>query len=106
VAELLEREALQGQPLRLHWRAEELDAQGLARQTDDDDWPTGVLPKIPAMQGEEVTADSAGELPQRPRDTVFPVPDEMDGPLWFQRDAVVLSQVLNGLRKLAQTGTR
>lgn len=101
VAELLEREAKHGQPLRLHWRKQDLDTQGLARQSDDDDWPTGILPKIPAMRGEAVTADSAGELPQRPRDTVFPEPDETDGPLWFQRDAVVLSQVLNGLRKLA-----
>lgn len=101
VAVLLEREALRGQPLRLHWRAQDLDAQGLARLQDDDDWPTGVLPVIPAMRGEEAPADSAGELPQRPRDTVFPDPDETDEPLWFQRDPALLSQILNGLRKLA-----
>lgn len=101
VAELLEREALRGQALRLHWREQDLDTQGLARRSDDDDWPTGVLPVIPAMRGGEVTADSAGELPQRPGDTVLPEPDETDEPLWFQRDPVLLSQILNGLRKLA-----
>ncbi|MFJ8966487.1 hypothetical protein ACIRG5_44545 [Lentzea sp. NPDC102401] len=101
MAELLEREAKRGQALRLHWREQDLDTQGLARPLDDDDWPTGILPKIPAMRGEEVTADSVGELPQRPRDTVFPEPDETDGPLWFQRDPALLSQILDGLRKLA-----
>ena len=101
VAELLEREAKAGHTLRLHWRTQDLDAQGIARQRDDDDWPTGIMPTIPAMREEAVTADSAGELPQRPRNTVFPEPDEADGPLWFQRDAAVLSQVLHGLRKLA-----
>ncbi|GLZ30800.1 hypothetical protein Lesp02_29890 [Lentzea sp. NBRC 105346] len=101
MAELLEREANAGHSLRLHWRTQDLDAQGIARQRDDDDWPTGIMPTIPAMRGEEVTADSAGELPQRPRNTVFPEPDETNEPLWFQRDPLVLSQVLNGLRKLA-----
>lgn len=46
VAELLEREAASGTPLRLNWPSQCLDPQGGVRDWDGDEWPTGELPVL------------------------------------------------------------
>jgi hypothetical protein len=54
VAELLERAVDNGRPVRLNWSIEDTDPRGLAAIRDDDDWPTGVLPRIPASDNTRV----------------------------------------------------
>lgn len=44
VAELLEKAAEQGHPIRLNWSAQELDASGWVRPAAHDERPTAVLP--------------------------------------------------------------
>jgi hypothetical protein len=103
VAELLERAARDGQPLRLNWSEDDTDPYGLVVARDGDDWPTGVLPRttddlLDTLE-QKLTADSVGELPQRELRHI-PAPCR---PLWIQRDEELLTRVLGGLRRLGTT---
>lgn len=46
VAELLEDAKQHGEPLRLNWSRDELDAYGRVRPEAHDDLPTGVFPAV------------------------------------------------------------
>lgn len=46
VAEIIEREAECGDPLRLNWTDDDTDPHGFALHRDKGDWPTAVLPVI------------------------------------------------------------
>lgn len=99
VAELVERQAKAGHPLRLNWR----DADTGAGRREEDVWPTGVLPRIvdgmvrqAGGVNVEATAGSAVGLPKRRRDAVLPEPGE---PVWVQHDPELLGRVLERLRR-------
>lgn len=125
VAELLQREAASGSPLRLNWPTQCLDSQGGVRNWDEDEWPTGELPAMTDellaeldVRGGGGTADSgatglvkdgvnqddghelvdddgSGELPKRQARAYPPAPR----PLW-EPGAEMLGRVLRGLRGL------
>jgi len=55
VAELLERAAKHGEPVRLNWANADLDAYGRVRPQARDQFPTGILPKLPKQTNHERT---------------------------------------------------
>lgn len=46
VSDLLARAVTEGDPLRLNWPEEDLDEHGRVRPCEQDEFPTGVLPRI------------------------------------------------------------
>jgi hypothetical protein len=106
VAELVDREAHHGHPVRLNWPARCLDPHGAVRDWQDDDWPTGELPaltpellaRIDAQQGKATTdsgTDEADPLPKRQARTYPPAPHEL-----YQPDSALLERLLDRLRDL------
>lgn len=52
VPDLLKRAVQAGDPLRLNWRDSDADEPSLVRPYAQDDFPTGVLPKITYSEGQ------------------------------------------------------
>jgi hypothetical protein len=46
VAELVENTLARGEPIRLNWAEDDLDAYGRVRPSAQDELPTGILPKF------------------------------------------------------------
>ncbi|MDQ3577705.1 MAG: hypothetical protein M3443_08925 [Actinomycetota bacterium] len=100
VAELLERAAEEGEPLRLNWSTADTDPYGLVAPPDTDDWPTGVLPRVedtmPDAQTTAPEADTGSDLPKRvPRNIPEPF-----CPAYGSEDTAMMERILRGLRGL------
>lgn len=104
VAELVEREANHGHPLRLNWPAQCLDALGTVRDWQGDEWPTGELPVCTPELPTQLGAQQGNSNNGRNQRTHLAQPASAKVPATrryqWRPDSAMLERLLNGLRNL------
>ncbi len=108
MAELLERTAEEGEPLRLNWSPADTDPHGLAAVLKAADWPTGVLLRVEDnMPDAQTTAPEHDTGSSLPKPLPLPLPKRVPGPIpepsspaYGSEDTAMMERVLRELRGL------